>query len=226
MAYLQAGNRAAAHQCFTKAVEVTPEMCWQLIQVCYVVDCWLYQLMSPSHPCCCWWCVTQVLRHHNIDYVVAPYEADAQLAYLVQHRLADFVISEDSDTIPYGCQRVLFKMDKDGRGDFIQWKHICSSDGVAHSGQLDFVDWTEDQVGCQGLWAGLNWPAFACHARTVVNICDEKCVTCLASFLPSFLPSIPVPVHVHLDRVRLPSFHVWHGHQDCTQNGSPVAHHC
>jgi exonuclease-1 len=38
--------------------------------------------------------------------VVAPYEADAQLAYLSRNRMVDFVISEDSDTLPYGCRRV------------------------------------------------------------------------------------------------------------------------
>lgn len=42
----------------------------------------------------------------GINYVVAPYEADAQLAYLSMKGVVDVVISEDSDTIPYGCRRV------------------------------------------------------------------------------------------------------------------------
>ena len=48
----------------------------------------------------------QVLQYYGIDYVVAPYEADAQLAFMVMNGYADFVISEDSDTIPYGCRQV------------------------------------------------------------------------------------------------------------------------
>lgn len=49
-------------------------------------------------------------------YVVAPYEADAQLAYLTKNGLADGVITEDSDCLPFGCGTVLFKLDKDGVG--------------------------------------------------------------------------------------------------------------
>lgn len=37
---------------------------------------------------------------------VAPYEADAQLAYLAQQDFVDLVITEDSDLILYGCKKV------------------------------------------------------------------------------------------------------------------------
>lgn len=49
---------------------------------------------------------TQALRHYGVAYVVAPYEADAQLAYLARTGVVELVISEDSDTIPYGCPQV------------------------------------------------------------------------------------------------------------------------
>lgn len=45
----------------------------------------------------------------NVDIVVAPYEADAQLAYLVQEKLVDAVITEDSDLIVFGCEMIYFK---------------------------------------------------------------------------------------------------------------------
>jgi hypothetical protein len=51
-----------------------------------------------------------------VQYVVAPYEADAQLAFLTKNGLADGVITEDSDCLPFGCGTVLFKLDKDGVG--------------------------------------------------------------------------------------------------------------
>ena len=38
--------------------------------------------------------------------VVAPYEADAQLAYLVKEGIADIVITEDSDLLAFGCKQV------------------------------------------------------------------------------------------------------------------------
>ena len=38
--------------------------------------------------------------------VVAPYEADAQLAYLVKEGIAHLVITEDSDLLAFGCAKV------------------------------------------------------------------------------------------------------------------------
>lgn len=42
----------------------------------------------------------------GVRYVVAPYEADAQLAYMSIQGIIDLVITEDGDTIPYGCRKV------------------------------------------------------------------------------------------------------------------------
>lgn len=50
----------------------------------------------------------------NVDIIVAPYEADAQLAYLAKRKIVDAVITEDSDLIPYGCDTVIFKLSLDG----------------------------------------------------------------------------------------------------------------
>ena len=51
---------------------------------------------------------------HNISYIVAPYEADAELAYLSRMNLVDFVISDDSDLIAFGCPKILFKLNFNG----------------------------------------------------------------------------------------------------------------
>ena len=48
----------------------------------------------------------KLLREKRIQAIVAPYEADAQLAYLVKEGLADFVITEDSDLLAFGASRV------------------------------------------------------------------------------------------------------------------------
>jgi 5'-3' exonuclease len=47
-----------------------------------------------------------VLRQDNVEYVVAPYEADAQMAFLARNGHVDLVITEDSDLIAYGCPQV------------------------------------------------------------------------------------------------------------------------
>lgn len=50
----------------------------------------------------------KVLRTMGIDVIVAPYEADAQLAYLNRMRIADYVITEDSDLVLFGCHHVRY----------------------------------------------------------------------------------------------------------------------
>mmetsp|Transcript_6117 Transcript_6117/g.10577 ORF Transcript_6117/g.10577 Transcript_6117/m.10577 type:complete len:746 (+) Transcript_6117:49-2286(+) len=57
------------------------------------------------------------LRELGIQFLVAPYEADAQLAFLCRIGWVDMVISEDSDLLAYGCPNTFFKMDKSGNGD-------------------------------------------------------------------------------------------------------------
>jgi len=43
----------------------------------------------------------QVLRRERVEFVVAPYEADAQLVHLVKTRRAHAVLTEDSDLVTY-----------------------------------------------------------------------------------------------------------------------------
>ena len=61
-----------------------------------------------------------LMRVLKVEFIGAPYEADAQIAYLSREGLVDAVISEDSDMLPFSCQRVLFKMDSEGAGKEIQ----------------------------------------------------------------------------------------------------------
>ena len=51
------------------------------------------------------------LKKRGIDYIVAPYEADAQLAYLSRTGIADVIITEDSDLAAFGSKRMLYKLD-------------------------------------------------------------------------------------------------------------------
>lgn len=41
-----------------------------------------------------------------MDCIVAPYEADAQLAYLNKIGVAQIVVTEDSDLLLFGCDKV------------------------------------------------------------------------------------------------------------------------
>jgi exonuclease-1 len=53
--------------------------------------------------------VIQELRRHEIEFMVSPYESDAQLTYLQRTGFIDAILTEDSDLLAYGCESVLFK---------------------------------------------------------------------------------------------------------------------
>ncbi len=52
----------------------------------------------------------------NVEFYVAPYEADAQLAFMFISGRVQAVITEDSDLLAFGVKKCLFKMDVNGDG--------------------------------------------------------------------------------------------------------------
>ncbi|SOV75200.1 exonuclease I, putative [Plasmodium sp. gorilla clade G3] len=77
--------------------------------------------------------VKDFCKKKNIDYIISPYEADAQLSYLCRMGFISCAISEDSDLLVYGCPRVLYKLKNTGEcneislmpiNDLIDWNII------------------------------------------------------------------------------------------------------
>lgn len=103
----------------------------------------------------------QALKAENVPYVVAPYEADAQLAYLERINIVDGILTEDSDLLVFGCQNVFFKLD-------------TVSSTVTHIARKDF--------GCSSLCAEsfslVGWSDTQFRRMTMLSGCD-------------YLPSIP-----------------------------------
>ncbi|KAK6458820.1 exonuclease [Scheffersomyces xylosifermentans] len=50
----------------------------------------------------------------RIKYIVAPYEADPQMVYLEKIGAVDGILSEDSDLLIFGCNRLITKLKDDG----------------------------------------------------------------------------------------------------------------
>nr|ABY56082.1 exonuclease [Cucumis sativus] len=107
------GNSAAAYECYQKAVDITPSIAHELIQV---------------------------LKRENVSYVVAPYEADAQMTFLAISNQVDAVLTEDSDLIPFGCPRIIFKMDKFGQG--VEFRY----DMLQKNKDLNFSGFTKQMI--------------------------------------------------------------------------------
>ncbi len=83
----KASKISQAYPEFQKSIDVTPYMARQLVEE---------------------------LKKLNIQYVVAPYEADAQLAYLEKKGIIDGILSEDSDLLVYGSKKLITKLDQHG----------------------------------------------------------------------------------------------------------------
>ena len=66
----------------------------------------------------------------GVDVLVAPYEADAQLAFLSRSNIAQIIVTEDSDLILFGCKRIIFKLKIDGSGYLFDEERFS---GFAHS---------------------------------------------------------------------------------------------
>ena len=59
-----------------------------------------------------------MLDKHNVAFLTAPYEADAQLAYMAQAGVVEYVISEDSDLLVYGTPKVGYMLRVQHSTDF------------------------------------------------------------------------------------------------------------
>lgn len=92
------------------------------------------------------------------QYIVAPYEADPQLAYLEKCGLADGIITEDSDLLVFGCERVLFKLD--GEGHCIEIKREdfgrCGV-GKDNGKGLKLVGWTDVEFRRMAILSGCDY---------------------------------------------------------------------
>ena len=94
---LREGNVGAARDCFTKCISVTPAMALRVIEAA---------------------------RARGVDCIVAPYEADAQLAFFSKMQIAQAIITEDSDLLCFGCKNVIFKMDLTGRAQEVSMDNL------------------------------------------------------------------------------------------------------
>ncbi|XP_039563197.1 exonuclease 1 [Passer montanus] len=86
---LQEGRLSEARECFGRSVNITHAMAHEVIKAA---------------------------RAQGVDCIVAPYEADAQLAYLNKIGMVQAIITEDSDLLAFGCKKVFLKIDKFGNG--------------------------------------------------------------------------------------------------------------
>jgi len=121
---LKVGKTAQAHLELQKSVDVTPEMARMFIEE---------------------------LKHHNIQYVVAPYEADSEMAYLERKGIIDGVLSEDSDLLVFGVKCLITKLDKYGDCVEINRQHFTACREVS------FVGWSDADFRRMAILSGCDY---------------------------------------------------------------------
>lgn len=107
-----------------KSVDVTPEMAGQFIEA---------------------------LKKIGVRYLVAPYEADAQLAYLEREGIIDGILSEDSDLLVFGAKCLLTKLDQYGDCVEINRKDFTACRDVS------LVGWTDAEFRCMAILSGCDY---------------------------------------------------------------------
>ncbi|KAJ4292944.1 Rad2 nuclease [Collariella sp. IMI 366227] len=121
---LRAGKPSQAFAELQKAIDVTPEMARHLIEE---------------------------LKKTDIPYVVAPYEADAQMVYLERQGVISGIVSEDSDLLVFGAKRLLTKMDQHGQCVEINRRDFCAVREVSLTG------WTDNEFRHMAIFSGCDY---------------------------------------------------------------------
>ncbi|KAJ2788511.1 hypothetical protein GGI18_002910, partial [Coemansia linderi] len=117
-------KRKQAYELFQRCVEVTPAMAKAVIEV---------------------------LGREGFRCLVAPYEADAQLAFLERVGVITAAISEDSDLIVFGCRNVIFKMDQYGEATIFDRQRMMEARAV------DIRGWSSEQVRRMCILSGCDY---------------------------------------------------------------------
>lgn len=123
---LKVGRSAQAFQTLQKAVDVTPEMARLVIDE---------------------------LQRCGVSYVVAPYEADAQLVYLEKQGIISAILSEDSDMLVFGAKILLTKLDKFGNTVMIRRENFTACR------KLNLAGWTDDDFRRMCILSGCDYLA-------------------------------------------------------------------
>ena len=121
---LNAGKASQANLEFQKAVDVTPEMARQLIDE---------------------------LKKTGVQYVVAPYEADAQMVYLERKGVIQGILSEDSDLLVFGAKCLLTKLDQYGNCIEINKSDFC------RCREINLTGWSDTEFRHMSILSGCDY---------------------------------------------------------------------
>lgn len=121
---LNAGKASQAYLELQKAIDVTPEMARQLIDE---------------------------LKKVGVQYIVAPYEADAQMVYLERKGIIQGILSEDSDLLVFGAKCLLTKLDQYGNCIEINKDDFCACR------EINLTGWSDTEFRRMAILSGCDY---------------------------------------------------------------------
>lgn len=121
---LKVGKTSQAQLELQKAVDVTPDMARAFIEE---------------------------LKANNVQYVVAPYEADSQMVYLERKGIINGILSEDSDLLVFGAKCLITKLDKYGDCVEVNRNHFTACR------EISLVGWSDADFRRMAILSGCDY---------------------------------------------------------------------
>jgi 5'-3' exonuclease len=102
--------------------------------------------------------IIQSLRSECTPFIVSPYEADGQLAFLSEHGYVDLVVTEDSDLMACGASPVLYKALAASKDDDEGLRGIMlRQEDLASATDLDLMDFSTAMLAVAFCAAGSDY---------------------------------------------------------------------
>ncbi|EDQ85176.1 uncharacterized protein MONBRDRAFT_29551 [Monosiga brevicollis MX1] len=128
LALLREGKRAEARRQFSQSIHIDGAIAFQLIEAC---------------------------RKAAIEVLVAPYEADAQMAFLAHSGYVDAVLTEDSDLIVYQVPCIIYKLEESGEAQLMEVNLLYR--GAQLDSNINFASWTPTMFRWMCILAGCDY---------------------------------------------------------------------
>jgi 5'-3' exonuclease len=132
------------------------------------------------------------LRSHSIPFLIAPYEADGQLAYLSNSGMVDAIITEDSDLICLGVERIIYKLggwngasETNRSTPVLMGTLLCRKDLGSARG-IDLMDFSDVMLVVMFVSAGCDY----CNSLKGIGIVTARDIVARVFFSPD--ANVPV----------------------------------
>jgi exonuclease-1 len=99
----------------------------------------------------------RILKQTSIAFMVAPYEADSQLAYMSINGYIDLIVTEDSDLVAHGAKAILYKSIAEIVGGKPRGILLRQCDLGYVSGSLSLVDFTPVMLAAMFVAVGCDY---------------------------------------------------------------------